>query len=97
MNARKIVRILSVASLVLVTGSLGRGLATKAEAKAIDRPAAQSSAALEAQQLVFVEPGQAFDERLPAHAFVVLRRADGHVPRAYVWDEPLGCPDAHAE
>ena len=28
----------------------------------------------------------------PARGFVVLARPDGHVPRAWLWDEPLGCP-----
>ncbi len=30
----------------------------------------------------------------PSRGFVVLAGPDGRVPRAWLWDEPLGCPRA---
>jgi hypothetical protein len=95
MNSRKAVRIFTVTMLVLVTGSLGRGFGSKAEAKSIERPAPPVSSISNSAETVIIEPGQGFDPRLAEHAFVVLRGADGRVPRAYLWDEPLACPDSH--
>ena len=97
MNSRKAVRILTVTTLVLVTGSLGRGFGSKAEAKSIERIAPIARPLAPVVETVIVEPGQGLDAPLAQHAFVVLKRADGRVPRAYLWDEPLGCPDSHFE
>ncbi len=47
------------------------------------------AAATESRVLVQRPGGPALD---PTEGFVVLARPDGRVPRAWLWDEPLGCP-----
>jgi len=99
MNVRKIVSILSAASLGLLTGSVGHGVESQPEAQPVESPAPliERSLAAVPTELVVVEAGAAIDEQLVTHAFVVVRRADGSVPRAYLWDEPLACPDSRSE
>jgi hypothetical protein len=93
MKAHKIVRSVGVAALVLIAPlSHEVGSAAEPGPSAPARPAVAPADA--ESELLIVGPGQAVPEAELERAFVVLRRADGRVPRAYVWDEPLGCPRA---
>jgi hypothetical protein len=93
MNASKTLLSVGAAALALVSGSQTAGLgAARVNPSA---PHAVSTAPID--NVVIVQAGQGVDAALQAHAFVVVRRSDGSVPRAYLWDEPLGCPEARTQ
>lgn len=96
MDASKTVLSVAAAALVLVSGSQSRGLDV-ARAPQPHPPARPAPAATMTDNVVIVEVGKGVDAALAAHAFVVVRRGDGSVPRAYLWDEPLGCPESGRE
>ncbi len=53
-------------------------------------PAVETGEVEEQSRVVFQRPGQTAGDL--SRDFVVLAGQDGRVPRAWLWDEPLGCP-----
>jgi len=101
MTTQRLLRATGLAALAAAALPFGPEAGSAAEP---DVDLAPASAALDTERafphaeqqsrVVLQHPaGPAGDVR---RSFVVLTRADGRVPRAWLWDEPLGCPgDRH--
>ena len=64
------------------------GSAAEPDAIVLPEPAAPGPS-VESHVVLRRPGGRAGD---PSRDFVVLAGRDGRVPRAWLWDEPLGCP-----
>lgn len=92
---RSIVRRLGLAVLITIASPLSPEVGSAQEPMASQpAPVAFVPAPEPAQSHVLVvDAGKAVTTADLEHAFVVVRRRDGRVPRAWLWDEPLGCPN----
>ncbi len=92
MTPLRLLRATGIVALTAAALPFGPESGSAAEPEASLAPlAAPGTAAAppESQVLVQRPGGPALD---PSRGFVVLARPDGRVPRAWLWDEPLGCP-----
>ena len=90
--ARNLGRRLSLAVLMLIASPLSPEIGSAQEPMVEPAAAAPAPEAASSDVLV-VDAGQTVTAAELEHSFVVVRRRDGRVPRAWLWDEPLGCPD----
>jgi len=93
--ARKLGRRLSLAVLMMIASPLSPEIEIGSAQEPVPEPVAVAPAPEPARShVVLVEAGQTVTAAQLEHSFVVVRRPDGRVPRAWLWDEPLGCPSS---
>lgn len=87
-------RLLRATGIVVLTATaLPFGSESGSAAEPAPSLAAAGPVEVPAESEVLVQrPGAPAQD--PSRGFVVLAGPDGRVPRAWLWDEPLGCPRA---
>lgn len=90
---RNIGRRLAIAMLVAAASPLSPEVGSAQEPLA-RQPVVAPVAEPAESHVMLVEAGKAVTAADLQRSFVVVRRRDGRVPRAWLWDEPLGCPKA---
>lgn len=90
-------RRLGIAVLTMVASPLSPELGSVQEPTALAAMVPAPAPEPAQSHIVVLEAGKAVATADLEHSFVVVRRRDGRVPRAWLWDEPLGCPGPSAD
>lgn len=97
MTIARILRITGLVAAVALPFGPESGSAAEPDASLVPAPvepgpAVETGEVEQPSHVVLQLPGQTPGDL--SRDFVVLAGRDGRVPRAWLWDEPLGCPQA---